>query len=129
MRKGFSLIELIFMIVIIGIIASIAIPKLMNIRTSAVVVSLRQDISTIASSIQNYYAIHGKIDKISDTVTLNNKSWDIKDKEINLMQNNKICVSIKIIESKMVLTIDESISTTCKKLKQSGIISINSNLE
>ena len=129
MKKGFSLIELIFMIVIIGIIASIAIPKLMNIRTSAVVVSLKQDILTITSSIQRYYAIHGKIDKISNTVTLNNKHWVVKDKEINLMQNNKICVSIKVVDSKMILTIDESVSSTCKELKDSGIASNDSSLE
>jgi general secretion pathway protein G len=129
MRKGFSLIELIFMIVIMVILTSIAIPKLMNIRTSAVVASLKQDISTITSSIQNYYAIHGKIDKISDIVTPNNKNWVLKDKEISYMQNNKVCVNIKIIESKMVLTIDESVSTTCKELKDSGIISRDSDLE
>ena len=46
-KKAFSLIELIFVIVVIGIIASVAIPKLTNIKTFASASVVKQDLNTI----------------------------------------------------------------------------------
>ena len=71
LKKGFSLLELIFSIVIIGIIASFAIPKYLDTRDSAVVSTIKRDISSATTSIQSYHLINGKVDKISDAITLN----------------------------------------------------------
>ncbi len=121
-KPAFSLIELIFMIVVIGIIASVAVPKLMGTRTSAIVSSLKQDISTVVTSVQSYYLINEKIDKISDAVTLNSLTWTIEDKEIKYLEGNNVCVSIKIDGNNLVLTIDEDAGEICQKLKDSAIV-------
>ncbi len=129
MRKGFSLIELIFMIVIIGIIASIAVPKLMDTRNSAIVSTLKQDIGTVTTSVQSYYMQHGKIDKISDAVNLNSSTWIILDKEIKYMGDSDVCVSIKLDNNSLIVTINENASAICKELKDSGMSTINHSLK
>jgi general secretion pathway protein G len=55
MKKAFSFIELIFVIVILGILATIAVPKLFATRTDAQIAKARADISTIRSAIENFY--------------------------------------------------------------------------
>jgi len=42
-KQSFSLIELIFILVVMGIIASVAIPKLINTKNNATVSSIKQD--------------------------------------------------------------------------------------
>lgn len=46
MRKGFSIVELVFVIVILGILAAVAIPKFITSRTDANVASARSDMSS-----------------------------------------------------------------------------------
>ena len=50
-RKAFTMIELIFVIVVLGILASVAIPKLAATRTDAQVSKGRADVSSIRSGI------------------------------------------------------------------------------
>jgi len=57
-RTAFTMIELVFVLVIIGILASIAIPKLANIQDDAQIASENAGISAIRTSLQ---ALHGKI--------------------------------------------------------------------
>ena len=121
LKKGFSIIELIFTIVVIGIIASVAVPKLMDSRSSALVTTIKQDISTITTSIQSYYMIHNKIDKISDSVNINSKTWIINDLNVEFISDDKRCVIIKIDENKLEVIIDQESSTMCEKLFNSGV--------
>lgn len=51
MRKAFSMIELVFVIVILGILASIALPKLNATRVDAQISKGRSDLSAIRSAI------------------------------------------------------------------------------
>ena len=60
MKKGFTMIELIFVIVILGILASVAIPRLAGTRTDAEISATVANIRTLISDAAAYYAVKGK---------------------------------------------------------------------
>jgi len=131
-KKAFTLLEMIFAIVVIAVLASYAIPKFFNTTNDAKVSTLQRDITTVITSVQSYYLINLKIDKISDAVNLNSKNWEINDKSIKYMENDKECVKIEITQdnSKDIinLTIDSTAGTICEKLSASGTSSASYNL-
>ena len=60
MRKGFTMIELIFVIVIIGILAAVAIPKLSATRDDAKVAQVVANLRTFTQDVKNYYTANGE---------------------------------------------------------------------
>ena len=66
MKKGFTMIELIFVIVILGILASVAIPRLAGTRTDAEVATAVANLRTILSEVSSQYVAHG---------TFGGKTW------------------------------------------------------
>lgn len=131
-KKGFSVLEIIFAIVILGVIASIAVPKLMSSKNDASLSSIKQDIRTVTTSVQSYYLVNGSIDKISDAVTLNSSTWSISDKKLEYSENETICVTIEIIiedTTSLNLTINsENTGTICSSLINDGFSSQTYNL-
>lgn len=61
MKHAFTMIELVFVIVIIGILASIAIPRLSASRDDAEIVVAARNISTIISDITGFYNSQGRL--------------------------------------------------------------------
>jgi len=58
-KKAFTLIELLIVISIIGIIASIAIPQYASYRKQAYLAGLKHDARTYANAEEAYFATHG----------------------------------------------------------------------
>lgn len=121
MKKAFSLLELIFAIVVIGIIASFAIPKYMDTRDSALASTIQRDVVSAASSIQSYYLVNRKIDKISDAISLNEKNWTITDKKITFNDNSNTCVELEVKTEVISLTVTKSAGNVCKALDDIGM--------
>ncbi|QOG12231.1 prepilin-type N-terminal cleavage/methylation domain-containing protein [Arcobacter sp. FWKO B] len=130
--NAFTILEIIFVIVIIGIISAVALPKLGLLGTDAKVNVIRQDIASLKSNIQSYFIINQKIDKISDIISLNPSVWKIEDKKVSFEDNEKVCLELEItnydLKTILKIRINETTSNNCKKLYNSGVRSEDFNL-
>lgn len=68
MKKGFTMIELIFVIVILGILASVAIPRLSGTRTDAEISTTVANIRILLSDLNSYYVVKGEFPQGSNGV-------------------------------------------------------------
>ena len=95
MKKGFTMIELIFVIVILGILAAVAIPRLAATRDDAEIVKVETNMTTIISDLGSYYTSQGKLStdiKEMTNVQLANAATGL---EGDLMTAGKACIHFK----------------------------------
>jgi prepilin-type N-terminal cleavage/methylation domain-containing protein len=79
-RSGFTMIELVFVIVILGILASVAIPKLAATRDDANIAKASTEVSSMISDMGSYYTAHGHFAKVSDMTNVKLSTDGTKDK-------------------------------------------------
>ena len=58
-QRGFATLEVILMIMVIGILASIAVPRFTSVTTAANTAKIQSDLTTIDTAIAIYYMEHG----------------------------------------------------------------------
>lgn len=115
--------ELIFSIVVIGIVASFAVPKYMNTRDEALASTIQRDLVSTTTSVQSYYLVNRKIDNISDAIKLNSNNWTIEAKKITFKEGTNNCAILEIDDTnnEIDITIDKSAGDVCKILDENGI--------
>jgi len=102
MQKAFSMIELIFVIVIIGILTAVAIPKLTATRDDAKVAAIAQNVSIAAQDITSY--------AFSQGTTLSNFS-NMSNAVLGMIQRNEA------VQINNVLNISMNTVSDCLQLK------------
>lgn len=93
MKKGFTMVELIFVIVILGILASFALPRMAATRNDAEIAKFAQNLSTLITDIAAYQTSQANYDKKISNMTY----VDVKDEQdykATLNIRRKPCIEI-----------------------------------
>ncbi len=64
-RRGFTLVELVVVVLILGILAAVAVPTVFNNREQAAVVSTMHDVQAIKDSVEMFQAQNGSLPGIA----------------------------------------------------------------
>ena len=111
MRKGFTMIELIFVIVILGVLASVAIPRLAATRDDAEVAKAATNLTTAVSDITAYYTAKGTFSK--------SESKDFTKMTNALTKDGKLKVkgTVECVQVKLPATTATSTTTASNKVE------------
>ena len=122
MKKAFTMIELILVIVVIGVLAAIAIPRISATRDDAVLVKTMAEIRTAIEEINAYYISQGKLaldtanNKVKFKVMTNAGVVDSSG-DLGFFAKNEKCISLKFFAAdQSCLGVDISEQGLCKKL-------------
>ena len=114
MKKGFTMIELIFVIVILGILASVAIPRLAATRTDAEVAATVANLRTLLNDVASYYAVKGEFGNVKWKDLTNaplQKSKGVAleatlaaTQDAHLAADGKNCIAIRVADRSVTAT-------------------------
>jgi prepilin-type N-terminal cleavage/methylation domain-containing protein len=113
-KKAFTMIELIFVIVILGVLATVAIPKLSATRDDAKAARLVQNIMTGASEIASYAVAHARID--SNFSVMSNALKNMSDSGDAVLSNNKAVIRSGRVSDCIEVSVDSNATTEINTL-------------
>ena len=99
MKKGFTMIELIFVIVILGILASVAIPRLAATREDAEISAAVANLRTLVSDATAYYTAKGDFTGVNWNQITNvplNGATSTGTTEAKLKVGGKDCIGVQL---------------------------------
>jgi general secretion pathway protein G len=135
--RAFTILELIFVIIIISVLSTIAIPKLLATKDDAVLSSIKYTVSLLMKSSIEYNAIMGKINNISEVVSLDDNKWSMTSN--TQKQNNRSyiyktddieCIKFQILDDVVQILIADSKSNNvdmCSKIRKLYNLYTNKN--
>ncbi|MDY3246152.1 type II secretion system protein [Campylobacter sp.] len=101
MKKGFTMIELIFVIVILGILASVAIPRLAATREDAEISAAVANLRTLVSDVSAYYVAKGSFDGATKWAEITNvpltSNTNGPTTKVNLKVGGKDCIEVQLV--------------------------------
>ena len=104
MKKGFTMIELIFVIVILGVLASVAIPRLAATRDDAEVAKAAANLTTAVNDIAAYYTAKGSFFQTNSSGSLtSNTISDFRKITNALNANGELTVKGKTVCAQIAL--------------------------
>lgn len=110
-KKAFTMIELIFVIVILGILASVALPRLAATRDDARAVGVKSDIGTILNAVPAWYMSQQEA-SIINALSLNTAVWIQQGNNIDYLwldSGDQPCIQIRIVDANATAILDATI--------------------
>ena len=106
MKKAFTMIEIIFVIIILGILASFVIYKINALREDAFNEKQVLNFKTLVNDINTYYTANGELAKTDDAIDLTKMSNVVDSNQnksyfIFKSSNNKDCFIFTIVQNKI----------------------------
>ena len=126
MKKGFTMIELIFVIVILGILASVAIPRLAATREDAEISAAVANLRTLVNDATAYYTVKGEFGSATwnqiTNVPLSSATTKALNTGAKLKAGGEDCISFQMFEkagdkpAHIVITKEGSVNNVCKQV-------------
>ena len=115
MKKAFTMVELIFVIVIIGILAAVAVPRLAATRDDALIAKNSQYIMGIMTEISSYIIAKGE--SKPDLSEMSSLIETLKSQNKVLINSATQSAKIKIGEDSSCITVDLNSTSTTELLQ------------